>query len=413
MKILWCTHSLAGFKPEVGGYHGCGWITSLLDQFANLDGIEIGVAFFYGEDAESLVKDKITYYPIKQRKVSVLGKIKTFFGDYSAWEGEETYHLDRLQEIVEKFKPDVIHVWGTETDMGLIANRVDVPVIVHLQGLLNPIFNALLPPGVNQNDFLFKDGLNPIKILNNLNALNYWEYKTSREVRILKSCKKYFGRTHWDKAVSRLYSPNGEYYYCSEILRDIFYHGEWTRDTSKIRILSTISSPLYKGADLVLKTAHLLKEYAKIDFEWNLVGVSNVKLQEKLTHINASDVNVYCRGVKTPEELYQLAQKASVYFHPSYIDNSPNSVCEAQIIGLPVIAVNVGGVSTLIDDKKTGILTPPNEPHMAAMNILNLLDDKNLMMSLSSNSKKEACKRHDPKDIMSSLLSLYYQFEKQ
>ena len=228
MKILWCTHSLAGFKPEVGGYHGCGWITSLLDQFANLDGIEIGVAFFYGEDAEPLVKDRITYYPIKQRKVSALGKIKTFFGDYSAWEGEETYHLDKLQEIIEKFKPDVIHVWGTETDMGLIAKRVDLPVIVHLQGLLNPIFNALLPPGVNQNDFLFKDGLNPIKILNNLNALNYWEYKTSREVRILKSCKKYFGRTHWDKAISRLYSPSGEYYYCSEILRDVFYHGEWS-----------------------------------------------------------------------------------------------------------------------------------------------------------------------------------------
>lgn len=412
MKILWCTHSLAGFKPEAGGYNGCGWITSLLDQFANLDGFDIGVAFFYGEDAEPVIKDKITYYPITLGKVSVLGKMKTFFGDYSAWEREEISHLDRLQVIVEKFKPDVIHVWGTETDMGLIANRVEVPVIVHLQGLLNPIFNALLPPGVNQSDYIFKDGFSPIKILNNLNALNYWKYKISREVRILRSCKNYFGRTHWDRAICRLYSPTGEYYYCSEILRDVFYHGEWARDTSKIRILSTISSPLYKGADLVLKTAHLLKEYANIDFEWNLVGVSNVKLQEKITHIKASEVNVYCRGVKTPEELYQLARKSTVYFHPSYIDNSPNSVCEAQIIGLPVIAVNVGGVSTLIEDKKTGILTPPNEPHMAAMNILNLLDDNKLMVSLSVNSKEEACKRHNPRGIINSLLSLYSQFGK-
>lgn len=412
MKILWCTHSLAGFKPEAGGYNGCGWITSLLDQFANLDGFDIGVAFFYGEDAEPVIKDKITYYPITLGKVSVLGKMKTFFGDYSAWEREEISHLDRLQVIVEKFKPDVIHVWGTETDMGLIANRVEVPVIVHLQGLLNPIFNALLPPGVNQSDYIFKDGFSPIKILNNLNALNYWKYKISREVRILRSCKNYFGRTHWDRAICRLYSPTGEYYYCSEILRDVFYHGEWARDTSKIRILSTISSPLYKGADLVLKTAHLLKEYANIDFEWNLVGVSNVKLQEKITHIKASEVNVYCRGVKTPEELYQLARKSTVYFHPSYIDNSPNSVCEAQIIGLPVIAVNVGGLSTLIEDKKTGILTPPNEPHMAAMNILNLLDDNKLMVSLSVNSKEEACKRHNPRGIINSLLSLYSQFGK-
>lgn len=84
-------------------------------------------------------------------------------------------------------------------------------------------------------------------------------------MRILNVCKKYFGRTHWDKAVSRLYSPAREYYYCSEILRDIFYHGEWSRCTSKIKILSTISSPLYKGADLVLKTALLLKEYVNID----------------------------------------------------------------------------------------------------------------------------------------------------
>lgn len=70
------------------------------------------------------------------------------------------------------------------------------------------------------------------------------------------------------------------------------------------------------------------------------------------------------------------------------------------------------GGATLIEDKKTGILTPPNEPHMAAMNILNLLDDNKLMVSLSVNSKEEACKRHNPRGIINSLLSLYSQFGK-
>lgn len=58
MKILWCTHSLAGFKPEVGGYYGCGWITSLLEQFANLDGIEIGIAFSMVKMQNLLLKIK-------------------------------------------------------------------------------------------------------------------------------------------------------------------------------------------------------------------------------------------------------------------------------------------------------------------------------------------------------------------
>lgn len=49
---------------------------------------------------------------------------------------------------------------------------------------------------------------------------------------------------------------------------------------------------------------------------------------------------------------------------------------------------------------------------MAAMNILNLLDDNKLMVSLSVNSKEEACKRHNPRGIINSLLSLYSQFGK-
>ena len=54
MRILWCTHSLAGFKVETGGYNGCGWITSLLEEFKNISNVEIGVTFYYHEPAKSV-----------------------------------------------------------------------------------------------------------------------------------------------------------------------------------------------------------------------------------------------------------------------------------------------------------------------------------------------------------------------
>ena len=42
------------------------------------------------------------------------------------------------------------------------------------------------------------------------------------------------------------------------------------------------------------------------------------------------------------EQVAQELSSSRVYIHPAIIDNSPNSLCEAQIVGCPVIAANVG-----------------------------------------------------------------------
>jgi len=55
-------------------------------------------------------------------------------------------------------------------------------------------------------------------------------------------------------------------------------------------------------------------------------------------------------------EMVEAMKISRFMVHPSYIDNSPNSICEAQILGLPVVATNVGGVESLIENGKTGLL---------------------------------------------------------
>ena len=42
--------------------------------------------------------------------------------------------------------------------------------------------------------------------------------------------------------------------------------------------------------------------------------------------------NITLRGIVSAEELANSLSEATVYVHPSYIDNSPNSICEAQVI---------------------------------------------------------------------------------
>lgn len=101
---------------------------------------------------------------------------------------------------------------------------------------------------------------------------------------------------------------------------------------------------------MVLKTAKLLVENLKLDFEWRIFGNINPRFVERLTGIETKAVNVKLCGVASASMLKDELLRASVYVHTLYIDNSPNSVCEAQIMGLPTIVTHVGGSYSLIEE---------------------------------------------------------------
>ncbi|NOQ32161.1 MAG: glycosyltransferase [Helicobacteraceae bacterium] len=99
--------------------------------------------------------------------------------------------------------------------------------------------------------------------------------------------------------------------------------------------------------------------------------------------------------------------EANFYVHPSYIDNSPNSVCEAQILGIPVICTNVGGVSSLVEDNKTGFLVPANDPIKIADIIVSTYNNESLLNEISENEISVAKKRHNPDSIKRDLIMIY------
>lgn len=405
MRILWCTHTVIGYNSSKSGYNGCGWISSLLHQLEKRSDIEIGIAFYTDKLEKAKHENNISFFPIYYKRAitdKILGKlnIRRFLLK------REKSNLNHLKQIIHSFKPDIIHVWGTETDMGLISNEFCIPpVIIHIQGLMAPYNNALLPPGFSKLDFIIKDGFTFHKIVNNYISFNYWKYKAERESRIMKHTKYYFGRTDWDKAISSLYSPNSQYFFCSEVLRESFkLEYSWkNNDKSMCKIISTISPPLYKGMDLILKTAQVLKKNTKIDFVWNVIGLNSCGYIEKKLHIKASEVNVYTIGIKGANELKELLETSSIYFHPSYIDNSPNSVCEAQVIGIPIIAVNVGGVSSLFPKDCINNLIPANDPYYAASCIKKLFLKSNIDYTISN----FAIQRHTPANIIESIIKTY------
>ncbi|SMC62897.1 glycosyltransferase family 4 protein [Cellulophaga tyrosinoxydans] len=412
MKILWFNETGSLYDHGKNSYHGIGWVESLELLVAEASDLDLAICFFSETENKKVKRGSTTYYPLKYNST----RINPFSKLLKNWNGdlEDIDLKSDVQKVIDDFSPDVIHVFGTEGSFSVVQEFTNIPVVYHLQGLINGCINTFFP--VNQSKWNFH--LNPKYILNTLKGNNpgfdfkRFRNQALREAKVLENAKFVMGRTHWDRKVAELYNMQVKYYHVDEVLRPVFYEKHnLEQGKSKLRIVSTLSPTIYKGIDLVLKAAQKLKELAKINFQWDIIGLSEnsqlLKHFEKSDKINHKKVGIKCHGVKSPTELIEILKHANVYVHPSYIDNSPNSICEAQILGLPVIACNVGGIASLIQNKETGILIPSNGVFELVHEITRLALKDNTVNILGNNARNIALERHDKEKILADLINVY------
>jgi len=405
LKVLWFAVTPSLYSTGQRSHNGGGWIASLEKIVREESSIELGVAFEHPDKIFRVQQDGVTYYPIN-REFSKFEKLKNKI----VYTPEETWVIPQCLKIIEDFKPDVIHVFGSEWCFGLLVNFTKIPVVIHMQGSLPAYYNAYYPPGYSRLDVIKYVGLNLKRQIQENLKIKTFISKSKREEKILKSCNYFMGRTEWDHAVTRVYSPQSKYYYCAEALRESFFniHESWKPNNHTCCIISsTLSHPTYKGFDLILKTALILKNHLSVSFEWQVFGVNEVDFHEWKTGIKSSEVNVRLMGVVSAEKLKNHLLDSDVYVHPSYIENSPNSICEAQLIGVPVICTNVGGVSSLVQHSFSGFLVPANDPYQLSYSIKKITNDKLLASRVSENARKVAIERNNVKLILSELINIY------
>lgn len=410
MKILWLTETPSKYKPEEFGYNGRGWIASLQTLVENSPEIEqLGIAFPHLTDNQATNKNKTCYFPIQRGKPGNI--IKWII---SNWKNkiEDEKEIDDLLHIIKDFDPDIIHIFGTESWLCNAVRLTKKPCVVHLQGLLQPCFNAYNPVDISTYDLMRYNWIEFVKGISLWHNKRVFEKKSIREYQFFKEISFFMGRTIWDKSISGLLSSHSIYFHVDEVLRDKFYVAPpWKFiQNAKIIITSTLSDALYKGLDLVIKTAKLLiKE--KIDFEWRIIGVKNdsktAQLLKKKFQIDYSFLNIHLLGIKDTDEIIDLLLETRFYVHTSYIDNSPNSLCEAQYLGVPVISTNVGGISSLIKDGNDGFLVPANDPYYLASKIVQLHMNFSLLSRISSKARENAQRRHLKENVLNQVIQAY------
>lgn len=408
MRVLWFVNYASNYDGPHNAYNGGGWISSLQDELTRRRNIELAVAFPMVGEPFKTEKDGVTYYPIEFAPYSWRGRLLCKFHqkDFSYEKREWHKYIHPMLKVIEDYHPDVIEIFGSENVFSLVGSETTVPIVLHIQGLLTPYWNAFFPPSVMARSYLF-ESWKPQSIYKRWREIVGFRRSAWREQEGLKRVGNFIGRTDWSRRVVQVFNPQARYFYGGEILREVFYEQPTRRLPQKLSVVSTLSQPMYKGFDLVLKSAKLLKEQYGLCFEWKVFGNIDPRWAENLVNIRHADVNVKLCGVATAPQLKQEIETATVYVHTAYIENSPNSICEAQMLSVPVIATNVGGIPSLIREGETGFLVPSNDPYQVAYLVKRLFDDETLNIYIGEMARQTAIARHDKEKIVTDLLQTY------
>lgn len=405
MKVLWFEVTVPS-AYKTGGIPIGGWQDSLERIVRTIPDIELTIAFVSEEYSVEKVIEGVTYVPICVHW-SLIDRVI-----YPHWDVFVRKVLPKAILIVEKYEPDLIQIFGTEWPFGQIAAFIDIPIVVHIMGAIVPYNNANNPPGYSFWDHLYGSKMSPFKLyglyMSERDNKNWeqWERRTWQLV------NNFMGRTHWDESLSRVLHPGRNYYHVEEALRSIFLttKKKWEIPTDgKIKLVSIGCSSFWKGPDMILKVANILRNIG-IDFDWYVVGAmsSSIKqIVERKQKQRFEDNHIIILGFKQPRDLVDILCSSTMYVHPAYIENSPNSICEAQCLGVPVVSTNVGGISSLVRHGVDGLLIPANDPWQMADAIVELSKDKKRMALYSINSQRFALARHNDEHIKSQLINCY------
>ena len=234
------------------------------------------------------------------------------------------------------------------------------------------------------------------------------------EQKNLLHLKYVIGRTDWDYRITRILAPESNYFVCNEILRDSFYNHEWHNpyQSGKLVIHTTNADNYYKGFETLCHALHLLNGLG-LDVECRVAGVSEDsainRITKKYLKRNYPQKGLRLMGSLDENGLVESLLSSHLYVMPSHIENSPNNLCEAMILGLPCIATHAGGTASILKDHEEGFIIQDGDPWVMAGAIIEMINNPEQAILYGQNARKKALVRHDREAIVRSLLETYQE----
>jgi len=418
MRVLWFLDSeppAVRARLGAGALNEAAWHGGLVDMLSQDDGVELTIACHASQAFSPFDAAGVRYVEVgadharsgAQRVVQ-------------RWRGlrRATVDLGKCHDLVHALRPDVVHVHGTESALGLLAESAEAPVVVSIQGLLT-ICRIMDARGLDP--YLLRSLSPALFVRGSGYAFQRLELRSwaPRERRILAGARHVIGRTRFDSDVVRVVSPGARYHHCDEVLRPEFWEHPWrpaeavpgrvftiVRGYARkgigtlLEAMALLGVATRRGATMPAATPHLHVAGDFVTEEGRSAvrrAVQALRLEDAVTLLGSLDAS------RLADELVQ----ASVFALPSHIDNSPNSLAEAMLVGVPCVASAVGGVPSLARDGLEALLVQDGDPFALAGALDRVLTDAGLATRLSGSASRQAKQRHDPAAIRARLLEIY------
>jgi len=305
--------------------HPASWQRVLLGELEKKPAIKLHVIVLRKQFARDLAFERngVTFHLLKTP---------------GGWRAPTFFWLDTwlIRRELAKIRPGVVHAWGAEQGAVLVASRLKYPFVATVQGLLT------------------------------------WYEQVAQLARYQKFAawleRRSFPRAPVVTTESRFAVDFLKQRWPQMQVRQVEHAPDWTfhrlkrqPQLSPRRFLFVGGLSQIKGSDLLLRALDKLRgEFA---FEILIVGKGDADFVAAMRQQISAELweQVQFRHDLTPTEVAEEMARATLMIFPTRADTSPNSVKEAVVAGLPVVASAVGGIPDYVWSGRNGILFPSED----------------------------------------------------
>ena len=413
MRVLWTVNVIPAplakaleLPAEVLG----GWIEAMAAELSREENIELAIACKTGPEISFRESLNGVYY---------------FSLGYNAHTTKAALER-RCLEIIESFVPDLIHIEGTEFShagaMLAAAKEKSVPTVVSMQGILNGYYQYQCGE-LQMDDLLLSGSLSERfeALFLHLRKTRWYRPRMTAERALIVKADNILGRTTWDRAHTLFLNPTAKYYACNRNLRAPFYETSW--DIERIeRHTIYVGNGYYalKGLHFLLDALPLLLPFYP-DIQVYVAGYLPFMEHDRRPFYKRSygaylkkqiralglEQHIVFTGPLNADEVAERLARTHVYVLCSTIENSPNTLGEAMLVGTPCAAAYVGGVPDMAKDGREALFYRSNDPALLALCVKRIFDSDELAMRLSENARTRASATHDTQKNAEALRRIY------
>ncbi|TCL59453.1 glycosyl transferase family 1 [Kineothrix alysoides] len=422
MRILWlCNIMLPAIAEslELPYSNREGWLTGIYERMSKDDRkqVELGICFPV-ERLEGKLKEQDGRW--------MLGSTVcyAFEENLNSPEKYDESMEARFSDILKDFVPDVVHIFGTEFPHTLAMTRAfgrPERILIGIQGLCFACADAYmadLPEYVQRRrtfrDWIKKDGI--------IEQQEKFRLRGEHEKQAIRNAGNITGRTVFDREETKKINAHAKYYHMNETMRYNFYDGKWKMEESVPHsiFLSQGDYPLKGFHYVLLAMPKILSEYP--DAIVYVAGNSIIADGTMKDRIKISSYGKYLKrlireyglkdkvkilGKLSAEEMKRQFLKSSLFICPSSLENSPNSIGEAMLLGVPAVAARTGGIPGMLGDGTEGLLYDAGNVDKLAEAVIKVWMNPEEAEKRAEAARKRAYRTHNGDANYERLLEVY------